>query len=76
MQLLRADANFRTKAKLVAISKAGGGVNINGRRIHRILKELRRLVVICHNTFTMASTKFGNVLHGLLNASHNLDGQA
>ncbi len=38
MQLLRADADFRTKAKLIAISKACRSIDINSRRINSALE--------------------------------------
>ena len=75
MQLLCADADFRTEAEFVAVGKTGRSIDINSSSIHGILEKLCRLIIIGNNTFAVTGAVFGNMRHGLLNAVHNLDGK-
>ena len=76
MQLLRADADFRTKAKLIAISKACRSIDINSCRINSALEELRRRIVLGNDALAVSRTKLSDMLHRLLDTVHNLYGQA
>lgn len=51
MQLLRADANFRTKTELKTIGKTSRCVHVNCSRVNHRLEALSIFWILCDNTF-------------------------
>lgn len=67
MQLLRADADFRTEAELTAIRKPRRRIDIHRCRIHLIQKTLCIGIIFRHDGFGMTGAVFSDMADGFVN---------
>ena len=75
MQLLGADAHFAPQAKLSAIGKAGGGVDIHGGAVHTGDKAVCGGIVRRDDGLTVVGGMAGNVGNGSIHIIHHGNGQ-
>ena len=75
MQFLGADAHFAPQAKLSAIGKAGGGVDIHGGAVHTGGKAVCGSIVRRDDGLTVVGGMAGNVGNGSVYIIHHGNGQ-
>ncbi len=75
MQLLGGDAHFSAHPHGLSISKPGGGIDIDRRRIHLIEEGHRMSIIFSDDGLGMSRTVFCNVFHGFFQTSNGLQGK-
>ena len=75
MQLLGADADLRPQAKLKAIRKAGGGIDIYRSRVHLLQKGLRIGIILGDDAFAVAGGIALDMGYRLIQTVNDANGQ-